>query len=121
LRWFCHSWLAPYFDWWPATIQTRGQSFLLGDVLSRRAVAGGGTLQRDMQPLVLDACGGVDCLGTCIINFYIERMDFTRVCLPYVGIITVSMRVSLAKLPLQTVMGRVPILEYMLSGARGLL
>jgi hypothetical protein len=25
---------------------------------------------------VLDACGGVDCLGTCIIDFYIERMAF---------------------------------------------
>jgi hypothetical protein len=49
---------------------------------------------------VLDACGGVNCLGTCIIDFYIERMDFSMVCLPHVGIIMMCMHVSLAKLPL---------------------
>jgi hypothetical protein len=74
-----------------------------------------------MQPPVLDVCGGIDCLGSCIIDLYIEHMDFTMVCFPYVGIIIVHTCVSLAKLPLQTVIGWVPVLKYMLSGARGLL
>jgi hypothetical protein len=98
-----------------------GQSSLRGAILSCRAVVGGGALLEDTQPPVLDACGGVDCLGTCIIVLYKEHMDFTRVCLPYAGIITMRMRVSLTKLPLQIVMGWVPVLECMLSGARVLL
>jgi hypothetical protein len=36
----------------------------------------GGTLLGDTQPLTLDAYGGVDCVGTCIIDFNIECMDF---------------------------------------------
>jgi hypothetical protein len=48
--------------------------------------------------------GGVDSLGTCIIDFYIEHMDFTRVYWPPTGIITMRMHVSLAKFPLHTVM-----------------
>jgi hypothetical protein len=111
----------PYSDLQPAAIQTRGQSFLPGTVLPRRALVGGGALRGDTQPPVLDACGGVDCLGICIIDFYIEHMDFTKVCLPYTRIIMVCMCVSLAKLPIQTVMGWIPALEYMLSGANGLL
>jgi hypothetical protein len=58
----------------------------------------GGALLGDMPPLVLDICEGVDCLGIYIIDFYIERIAFTRVCLPYVGIVTVCMRVSLVEL-----------------------
>jgi hypothetical protein len=111
----------PYSDLWPAAIQTRGQSFLPGAIMSHHAEVGSGTLQGDKQPLVLDACGRVDSLDTCIIDFYIEHMDFTWVCLSYTGIIMVRMRVSLAKLPLQTVMGQVPALVYMLLGVRGLL
>jgi hypothetical protein len=71
-------WLAPYSDLWPTTVQTRGQDFLPGIVLSRRAGLGGDTLLGDTQPSTLDACGGVDCLDTCIIDFYIERMAFSR-------------------------------------------
>jgi hypothetical protein len=89
--------------------------------LSRRIVVGGGTLQGDVKPLGLDIRGGIDRLGTCIIEFYTEHIAFTRICLPYVGIIVVCMRVSLVELPFQTVMGRIPALECMLSGARGLL
>jgi hypothetical protein len=36
-------WHAPYPDLWPVAIQTRGQSFLLGAILSHQAVVGGGT------------------------------------------------------------------------------
>jgi hypothetical protein len=41
-----------------------------------------------------------DYLDTYVIDFYIEHMDFTRVSLPYVGIIMMCMRISLMKLPL---------------------
>jgi hypothetical protein len=60
-------------------------------------------------------------MGTCVIKFYTERIAFTRICLPYVRIVMVCMRVSLVKLPFQTVMGWISGLECMLSGARGLL
>jgi hypothetical protein len=40
-------WLAPYSDMWPMAVQTRGQSFLSGTVLSCHAVVGGGTLWGD--------------------------------------------------------------------------
>jgi hypothetical protein len=81
----------------------------------------GGALLGDTQPLVSGSCRDVDCLGTYITDFYIGCMVFSEVYLPYVGIITVHLRVFLVKLPFQTVMGWVPVLEYMLSSARGLL
>jgi hypothetical protein len=34
-----------------------------------------------------------------------EHIAFTRICLPYVGIIKVCIRVALVELPVQTVMG----------------
>jgi hypothetical protein len=92
--------------------QTRGQGFLSGAVLSRRATAGGGALLGDAKPPALDICEGVDCLGTYVIEFYTERIAFTRICLPYVGIIMVCIRVYLVELPFQTVMGWIPVLEY---------
>jgi hypothetical protein len=52
-------WLAPYSDLWPAAVQTKGQGFLLGVVLSCSARVGGGALLGDTQPSALDACGGV--------------------------------------------------------------
>jgi hypothetical protein len=54
----------------------RGQGFLQGSTLSRRKRVGGGAMLGDTQPSALDACGGVDCLSTCITNFYIERVAF---------------------------------------------
>jgi hypothetical protein len=53
----------------------------------------------DAKPLILDIYGGADCLGTCAIEFYTERIAFTKICLPYVGIIVVCMRVTLVELP----------------------
>jgi hypothetical protein len=41
--------------------------------------------------------------------------------LPYAGGVTSRICVSLIELPIQTVMGWIPALEYMLSGAHGLL
>jgi hypothetical protein len=64
-------WLAPHSDLWLVAIQMRGQDFLAGAVLSHHARVGGGALLGDTQPPALDACGGVDCLGTCIIDSYI--------------------------------------------------
>jgi hypothetical protein len=46
---------------------------------------------------------------------------FTWICLPYVGIITVCMCVSLVELPFHMVMGWILALECMLSDACGLL
>jgi hypothetical protein len=69
----------------------------------------------------LDICGCIDRLDTCGKKFYTERIAFTRICLPYDGIITVCMHVSLVELPFQIVMGQILALECMLSGARGLL
>jgi hypothetical protein len=42
-------------------------------------------------------------------------MGFTRIKLPYIGIVMMHMRVFLIKSPFQRAMGWVPILEYMLS------
>jgi hypothetical protein len=46
---------------------------------------------------------------------------FTRARLPYVRVIMVFMHVSLLEPLRQAAMGRIPALEYMLSGAYGLL
>jgi hypothetical protein len=48
---------------------------------------------------------------------------FTMKHLPYAGVggVTACICVSLIELPLRTVMGRVPALEYMLSSVHGLL
>jgi hypothetical protein len=48
---------------------------------------GGGALLEDTQPPDMDICGCADCLSTCVIEFYIERVVFIMICLPYVGII----------------------------------
>jgi hypothetical protein len=78
---------------------TRGQGFLLGVILSHRAIVGGGALLGDAKAPGLDIYGGADCLGTCVIEFYMECIAFTRICLTYVGIIMVCMRVSLVEIP----------------------
>jgi hypothetical protein len=54
-------------------------------------------------------------------EFYTKHIAFTRICLPYVGIITVCMCVSVVELPFQTVMEWIPALECMLLGACGLM
>jgi hypothetical protein len=92
--------------------QMMGHVFLPSIILSRRVAVGGGALLGDAKPPSLDICEGVDRLGTCVIEFYTERIAFTRICLPYVGIIMVCMCVPLVELPSQTVMGRIPLLEY---------
>jgi hypothetical protein len=61
---------------------------------------GGGALLGDAKAPGLDICGGADCLGTCVIEFYMECIAFTRICLTYVGIIMACMRVSLVDIPL---------------------
>jgi hypothetical protein len=50
-----------------------------------------------------------------------EHIASTRICLPYARAIMVHLCVSLVELPVQTMMGWIPVLEYMLSGARGFL
>jgi hypothetical protein len=99
--------------------QMRGRGFLLGVVLSRRAIAGGGTLLEDVKPSGLDICEGVDRLGTCIIEFCAEQIAFTRICSPYAGIIMVCICVSQVELSFQIVMGQILVLKCILSGVRG--
>jgi hypothetical protein len=101
--------------------QTMGQDFLPGTVFFRLAAAGGGTLLGDTKPSRFDICEGVDCLGTCVIEFYTEHITFTRICSPYVGIIMVCIHASLVEIPFQTVMERIPVLECILSATCGLL
>jgi hypothetical protein len=68
--------LVPYSDLGPTVIHMRGQGALPGPILSHHVRVVGGTLLGDTQPPVLDACGGTDCLSTCIIDFYIEHVAF---------------------------------------------
>jgi hypothetical protein len=75
------------------------QGFLPSVVLSHHAAVVGGALLGDAKRPGLDICGCLDRLGTCVIEFYTESIIFTRICLPYVGLIIVCMRVSLVKLP----------------------
>jgi hypothetical protein len=53
-----------------------------------------------------------------MIDVCMVRIVLTRVCFPYAGIVTMCMRVILVKLSFQTVIGWVPVLEYMLSSVR---
>jgi uncharacterized membrane protein len=46
---------------------------------------------------------------------------FTTILLPRSGVLGACMRASLIELPFQTVMRRILVLEYMLSGEHGLL
>jgi hypothetical protein len=89
--------------------------------LSHRAAVVVALYSGMQNPLGLDICGGADHLGTCVIEFYTEHIAFSRIHLPYVGIIMVCMHVSLVELPFYIVMRRIPALDCMLSGARGFL
>jgi hypothetical protein len=100
--------------------QTRGHGFLPCVVSSRCVVVSGGALLGDAKPPGLNICGCIDRLDTYVIEFHKEHITFSRMCLHYVRIITVCLRVSLVELPFQIVMGRIPALECMLSGAHGL-
>jgi hypothetical protein len=100
--------------------QLRGHGFLSGVVWSHRAAMDGGALPRDARPPGLDICWCVDCLGTYVIEFYMECIAFTRTCLPCARVTMVCMRVSMIELPFQIVMRRITSLEYILSSACGL-
>jgi hypothetical protein len=101
--------------------QTRRHSFLLGDALSHRTIVGGGTFSRDAKPQGLDIQWSADRLGTYVTKSYMEYINFTRICLSYIRVIMMFMRVSMVELLRQIVMGRIPALDCMLSGARGIL
>jgi uncharacterized protein YhhL (DUF1145 family) len=58
---------------------------------------------------------------TVLPNLIWSKSFFIRTRLSYVRVIMVFMHVSLVKLLRQTVMGRIPALEYMLSRAHVLL
>jgi hypothetical protein len=76
-------------------------------------------LFRAAKPSGLDIYHGVDRPGTCKTESYMEKLNFTRASLSNVGVIMTIMRVPLVELLCQTMMGQIPILEYLLPGARG--
>jgi hypothetical protein len=56
---------------------------------------GGRAFSEDVKPTGLDIWWRVDRLDTCVIEFYMEYIIFTRICLPYVRAIMVVRCVSL--------------------------
>jgi hypothetical protein len=56
-----------------------------------------------------------------VIEYYIEKPAFTWLCLSFVKDIMMTMPVPLVESLCQTVMGWILALEYLLSGACGLL
>jgi hypothetical protein len=68
--------LVPYFDQGPVVIQIRGQGALPGSILSHRVRMVGDALLGGTQPLTLDPFETIDCLSTCITDFYIEYVAF---------------------------------------------
>jgi hypothetical protein len=101
--------------------QTRGHGFLSGVALSHHAAVGSGTFLGDVWPLGLDICWSVDSLSTCLTEYYMEKPTFTGAFLSCVRDIMAIMHVPLVESVCQTVMGRIPVHEYMLSSACGLL
>jgi hypothetical protein len=101
--------------------QMRVQSFLSGAALDHHAVVGSGAFPGGAKPLNLDIWCSVDHLGTCVTESHMEKLAFTRVCLSYVRVIMVIMRVSLVESLCHTMMWRIPTLEYVLSGERAFL
>jgi hypothetical protein len=73
---------------------TRGHGLLSGVVLSHRCI-GRWRLSRDVKPRGLDIWWIFDRLGTYVIEFYMEYIIFTKICLPYVRAIMAFRRVSL--------------------------
>jgi hypothetical protein len=59
----------------------------------------GGAFLGEAKPPGLDIHWRVDSLGTCITEFYMEYIVFTRTFLPYVRVIMAFMCVSLVELP----------------------
>jgi hypothetical protein len=74
-------WLAPYSCLGPTVTQMRGQGFLPGSVLSHGARVGGGALLGGYACPGLGCLWNVDCLGTCITNFYMECVAFYHMIL----------------------------------------
>jgi hypothetical protein len=101
--------------------QMRGQDFLSDTALSHRVVVGGGAFSGDANPRAWIFDRGLTAWIPALLNLYMEEIIFIMACSSYVRAIMTFMRVSLVELLRQTVMGRVPTLEYILSGARGLL
>jgi hypothetical protein len=58
-------------------------------------VVGGGALSGDVKPSGLDIWWRVDRVGTCVTEFYMEYIVFTRICLPYARAIMTFRCVSL--------------------------
>jgi hypothetical protein len=54
------------------------QSFLTGVAPSCHAVVGGAVFPGDAKPANLSILCGVDCLGTCKTESYMEKLTFTE-------------------------------------------
>jgi hypothetical protein len=78
---------------------------------------GGSVILGDAKPPGLDILCGVDRLATCKTKSYMEKLTFTRACLSNVILIIVIMQVPLVESLCQAVMGRIPVVEYLLPDA----
>jgi hypothetical protein len=61
-----------------------------------------------VKPPGLDISCGVDHPGTCEIEFYMEKLTFTRACLSDIKVIVGIMRVALVESLCQMTMGWIP-------------
>jgi hypothetical protein len=102
----------------PVQLSSEGTRLPVRHRLVPLCSSGRGALLGDARPLDFGTCGGADYLGTWIIDFYIGCMAFTRVCLHYVGIIIMCMRVFLVKSPPQSTTEQVSYSSICLLGAR---
>jgi hypothetical protein len=99
--------------------QTRGWDFMSDVALSRCAAAGGGVSPGDEKSPDWDIYWRVTVWVPVSLSFYMGQIVFTNVLLPCGEALVVCMHMSLIKFPYQTTMKHIPVLGYILSGARG--
>jgi hypothetical protein len=97
--------------------QRGGQIFLSGATPSCNVAVGGGVFPGDAKPLGLDILLGVDCLGTCKTEFYMEKPTLTRACLSDVRVIMAIMPLPLVESLCEVAMGRIPAFKYLMPRA----
>jgi hypothetical protein len=79
-------------------IHQRGsQSLLTGAAPSCHAVVGSVVFPEDVKPPSLDILCGVDCLGACKTESYMENPTFTRAVLSNVRVIMVIVHIPLVE------------------------
>jgi hypothetical protein len=112
----------PCTSWWWLVAVRRGDETLCQvscyPVVQQQVVA---SLWRMQSPWTRIFAGVITVWVLVSLSFYMRRIIFTSVFLPYGGVLVVCMRVSLIRLLYQTAMRWIPILECIPSYACGLL